>query len=406
MAGPLHTAEPQTAEPLTAASPTTTGPAPGGGTRLADRTPDRVPAPLTLGVEEEYLLVDVDTATATARADEVEAALDPALRAQVSREFHASQFEVATGAHTDLAALRAELTGLRRAIATAAATVGCRLLAVGTSVVDGSPAQVTDDPRYLRMAERFGAIADTAGLCGCHVHVGVPDRALALQVCNHLRPWLPTLQAMTANSPFYAGADTGHASWRSVLWARWPSTGPTPYFRDLAEYRSTVERMIATGVMLDEGMIYWYARPSARYPTVEVRVGDVCATPEDATLVAALIRALVATVVDDIHAGRPAPQVPDSLLAAAHWRAAHDGLEGDGVDPASATVAPTWHLVDRLVDRVEPALNRHGDQAAVSGLLDLLRQRGSGAARQRRARRDGGLREVLKVVTVTPDDRS
>jgi NAD(P)-dependent dehydrogenase (short-subunit alcohol dehydrogenase family) len=98
------------------------------------------------------------------------------------------------------------------------------------------------------MAERFGAIADTPGLCGCHVHVGVPDPETAVQVCNHLRPWLPTLQAMTANSPFSYGRDTGYASWRSVLWSRWPSTGPTPYLRDLADYRRTVERMIATGV--------------------------------------------------------------------------------------------------------------------------------------------------------------
>jgi carboxylate-amine ligase len=355
--------------------------------------------PLTLGVEEEFLLVDAATGIAAARADEVEEALDPTVRARASREFHATQFELGTTVHTDLGELRAEISGLRRAVATAAATVGCRALAVGTAVIDGRPPPVTDTPRYTRMAERFGAIADTSGLCGCHVHVGVPDRELAVAVCNHLRPWLPTLQAMTANSPFYAGSDTGHASWRSVLWARWPSTGPTPYFRDLDEYRSTVERMIATGVMLDEGMIYWYARPSATYPTVEVRVGDVCATAEDATLVAALIRALVATVITDIRAGDVVPRVPDGLLAAAHWRAAHDGLEGEGVDPVTGTVAPAWHLVDRLVARVEPALVRHHDLDAVTDLLDLLRRRGSGAARQRQARRDGRLREVITLLS-------
>jgi carboxylate-amine ligase len=361
-------------------------------------------ARLTVGVEEEFLLVEADTATAAARADEVEAALEPNLRAQVSREFHASQFEVATTVHTDLGDLHAEISGLRRAVATAAGTVGCRLLAVGTAVIEGPPPPVTDDPRYVRMAQRFGAIADTSGLCGCHVHVGVPDPELAIQVCNHLRPWLPTLQAMTANSPFYAGRDTGHASWRSVLWARWPSTGPTPYFRDLREYRATIERMVATGVMLDEGMTYWYARPSARYPTVEVRVGDVCPTADDATLVAALIRALVAMLIDDIRAGRPAPRVSDGLLAAAHWRAAHDGLEGEGVDTVTGVVSPAWQLVDRLVARVEPALVRHGDQDVVTDLLDLLRRRGSGAERQRQARHDGGLREVLALLARQTSD--
>jgi carboxylate-amine ligase len=357
-----------------------------------------VPVPLTLGVEEEYLLVDTGTGIATPRADEVEPVIDPAIRGQVSREFHATQLEVGTTVCTDLGDLREQLTRLRRTVATAAASVGCQLLAVGTAVIEGPPAPVTDDSRYARMAQRFGAIAETAGQCGFHVHVGVPDPGLALQVCNHLRPWLPTLQAMTSNSPYSAGRDTGHASWRSILWARWPSTGPTPYLRDLDEYRTTVERMVNAGVMLDEGMIYWYARPSTTYPTVEVRVGDVCATPEDATLIAALIRALVATIIDEIRAGQPAPQVPDGLLAAAHWRAAHDGLEGAGVDFLTGSLSPAWKLVDELVARIEPALVRHGDLDAVADLLDLLRQRGSGAARQRHARRAGGLREVLALL--------
>ena len=104
-------------------------------------------------------------------------------------------------------------------------------------------------------------------------------------------------------------------------WAHWPSAGPPPYFRDLREYETNVERMISTGVMLDEGMVYWYARPSARYPTVEVRVGDVCATTDDTVLVAALVRALVDTALDAIETGREAPRVPAGLLSAALWRA-------------------------------------------------------------------------------------
>jgi glutamate---cysteine ligase / carboxylate-amine ligase len=355
-------------------------------------------APLTVGVEEEFLLVDVDTATAAARVDEIEAALDQDLRPRMRREFHASQLELATEVHTDLTGLLDQISTLRRAAATAAATIGCRLLAVGTAVYDGPPPPVTDDPRYTLMAERFGAVADTPGLCGCHVHVGVPDRERAVQVCNHLRPWLPTLLAMTANSPFSDGRDTGYASWRSVLWAHWPSAGPPPYFQDLQEYETTVARMISTGAMLDEGMVYWYARPSIRYPTVEVRVGDVCATADDTVLVAALIRGLVGTALEAIRAGRAASRVPDGLLSAALWRAGHDGLEGDGVDAVTGAVAPGWELVDRLVRHVEPALDRHGDLATVHDLLDLLRRRGTGAARQRKARADGGLHEVLALL--------
>jgi carboxylate-amine ligase len=137
---------------------------------------------------------------------------------------------------------------------------------------------------------------------------------------------------------------------------------------------------------------------------VEVRVSDACATVADTTLVASLVRALVDTATRDVRAGRQAPRIPDGLLAAAHWRAGHDGLEGEGVDAATGAVRPGWDLVHNLVKRVEPALARHGDLPMVLDLVDLLRRRGTGAARQRRAREDGGLREVLALLANQTSD--
>jgi gamma-glutamyl:cysteine ligase YbdK (ATP-grasp superfamily) len=208
--------------------------------------------------------------------------------------------------------------------------------------------------------------------------------------------WLPVVQAVTANSPLHDGYDTGHASWRSMQLERWPSIGPTPYFDSVADYDRTVDELIAAGIMLDAAMVYWYARPSSAYPTVEVRVGDVCPTVDDAVLVAALVRSLVAVLAEDVRAGVPAPRVRDCLVAAAHWRAAHDGLDGDLIDLRAGGARPAWDLVDDLMATVAPALLRHGDLGYVLAQLARLRRDGTGAARQRRVLDDtGDLRAVI-----------
>lgn len=132
-------------------------------------------------------------------------------------------------------------------------------------------------------------IASEQGICGCHVHVEVPSREAAVDVGNRLRPWLPTLLAMTANSAIYRGADSGHASWRSVLWGRWPSAGPPPHFESVDDYDAGVRMMLGVGAMLDGGQVYWDVRPSANFPTVEVRVADVPATVGQTALFAAVV---------------------------------------------------------------------------------------------------------------------
>jgi carboxylate-amine ligase len=249
------------------------------------------------------------------------------------------------------------------------------------------------------MIERYRLLAPGPGNNGMHVHVGVPDKETGVQVLNHVRPWMPVLHALTANSPFSAGEDTGYASWRSIEWERWPSVAPTPWLEDHAHYEWLIRQMIASGVMLDEGMLYWYARLSAKYPTVELRIGDVCPSVDDAVLVAALVRGLVATAMADIEAGRPALRTDHHLLVAAHWRAAHDGLEGEGVDLTSGELRPAWTLLDGLVERLSPALERHGDLAEVTDLVAALRQHGTGAARQRAVyERTGSLTEVVAEV--------
>ncbi|MFC4067666.1 carboxylate-amine ligase [Actinoplanes subglobosus] len=338
---------------------------------------------LTLGVEEEYLLVDATEPRAAEVVDAVFAELPGDLRDGVQHEFYRTQIEVASPPQLELDGLATALRRLRAGVAGAAQRAGARLVAVGTGPAAGHNARVVDDERYHRMRERFGDLSPGQGMCGTHVHVSIPDPETGVQVLNHLRPWLPVLQAATANSPLSGGRDTGYASWRSMLWERWPTVGPAPYLHSHEHYLTLVSDLEASGAMLDEGMLYWYARLSANYPTVEIRMGDVMPTADDAVLLAGLTRALVATLLREVRAGTEAPDVAHPLLMAAHWRAAHDGLEGLNIDMATREPRPAWRLMRQLFDYVRPELERHGDLDTVTVLMERLREQGTGAARQR-----------------------
>ncbi|MGC5021603.1 carboxylate-amine ligase [Micromonospora sp. DT47] len=371
-----------------------------GGVAARAQTPAKAGTDLrTVGVEEEFLLVDPHTGAAVPAVDLVMEQVPAELRGQVEREFQTSQIEIGSPPGLELSSIRHSLGVLRAALADAAERAGVRLLAIGTGPADGPVPPVVDKPRFDRMIERFRLLVPGPGNNGMHVHVGVPAPETGVQVLNHVRPWLPVLHAATTNSPFARGEETGYASWRSVEWEHWPSVSPTPWLESYEHYERLIRQLIASGVMLDEGMLYWYARLSAKYPTVEIRIGDVCPTVDDTVLVAALVRALVATAMTDIAEGRPAVNTDHHLLVAAHWRAAHDGLEGEGVDLSNGELRPAWELLDRLVDRVRPALAEHGDLDEVTGLLGGLRRHGTGAARQRAVHaRTGRLEDVVADV--------
>lgn len=339
----------------------------------------------TFGVEEEFLLVDPGSGEPVplnrAVAERAEAS-----GVDLQLELTSCQIETTSEVMTSSADLRAEIVRLRRVAADAAAGAGARLLAVGLPPTVPHHFPITDKPRYHEIAEKFGMIAHEQGICGCHVHVAVPNRELAVRVSNRLRPWLPSLLALTANSAIYRGTDTGYASWRSVLWARWPSAGPPPYFDSVEEYDATVAMMLDTGAMMDDGMVYWDVRPSANFPTVEVRVADVPATVAETVLLATLVRAAVMTALHDEQTGSPIPLLTSHALKAAYWKAARDGLDGHAVDLADTHAPiPAARLLSNLVDRVQPALQALGDEDMVRAELTRIAVEGNGAMRQRRA---------------------
>ncbi|WP_433235763.1 carboxylate-amine ligase [Streptosporangium sp. CA-135522] len=342
-------------------------------------------AELTIGMEEEFILIDPRSGQGLPLAEEILRRIDGPIADRVVPELAKFQIETNSTVHTDLRHLAHDLLRLREAVAVAATDAGLGLAACGVCLTGVGTPPLTSCPRYLAMHRHFRALLDGQGVCGCHVHIGIADREEAIQVSNHVRPWLPLLQSLTCNSPICDGRDTGYASWRAILWARWPSAGPPPFFSSAAHYDALVEALQTSGIILDRGMVYWLIRLSGHLPTLEFRTADTCATVEEATVLAGLIRALAATALADVREGVPAPQVDQTLLCAAYWRAARDGMEGDCFDPLSGRRMPAWELAGRLLRHVRRALEDSGDLALVSAGLSRLHQRGTGAARQRAA---------------------
>ncbi|MFD9337976.1 glutamate--cysteine ligase [Streptomyces sp. NPDC060028] len=369
----------------------------------AESSPSRVAA-LTMGVEEEFLLVDRHSRAPVGRGPRVIEAASRTLGPLVQQEFFTAQVEVCTSPTASPAALRAQLAGLRAEVIRAAAAEECLLLAAGTPVIPPElPLTVTRDDRYRRMASRFASVLGDydQAVCGCHVHIGMSCRAEALEIANRMRPWLPSLQALAANSPFSRGEDTGHASWRAVEHARWPTVGPAPVL-DEAGYKRVADALVRSGTVLDRRMIYWYARPSEHVPTLEIRVADVNAGIDTVVLLALLIRGLAATLGPEAADGLPAPVLESARLREAHRRAAAYGMEGDGLDPVSGVPVPAWALVARLRARAAPGLAASGDLPLVDTLLDRVRAEGTGAALQRAAHhRRGRLSDVVDTLAET-----
>lgn len=322
-----------------------------------------------------------------------------ALGLRLTTEFASCQVETDTAVHISSAELRTELSELRNLAALAAADLGARLLPAGVPPVGTPPFTLTDSARFEWITESFGSLTYGQPICGCHVHVGMPDRETALQVGNYLRLWLPALLALTANSAFYAGFDTGYASWRAVQQTGWPVSGPPPYFRSVEHFNELFAVLQETGAVLDERMLYWDVRPSSHLPTVEVRVSDVAATVEEAVTLATVIRALALTAIGELQRGRTAKELGTETVVAAKWKAAHDGLTGHGYDLVHGRIATAQSVVESMVEWAAPALEDLGELAEVRQSLQRRFAEGNGATRQRRA---GSLDALVAQLAVTP----
>ena len=342
----------------------------------------------TLGIEEELLLVDRESGRPLSVSQRV---LDragqearPVDGGNLEGEFQRQQLETGTAPRLALADLDADLRAWRDKTIAAARKEGARVIASGTSPLPVAPETVAD-PRYLQIVEQYGQTTADHLSCGCHVHVGVESDEEAVAVLDRIRVWLPSLLAISANSPYWQGEDSRYASFRSQLMIRWPSAGPYGVFGSADAYHQTVKDLVSTGVLLDAGMVYFDARFSAKYQTVEIRVADICLDARHATLLAGLCRALVDTASAEWREGRPAPDVRTEVLRLATWQAGRDGVDGRLLDPYDGRPRPAGDVLAALVDHVRPALTDNGDLDLVEERLADVLENGNGARRQREA---------------------
>ncbi|RLV51067.1 YbdK family carboxylate-amine ligase [Nocardioides mangrovicus] len=343
-------------------------------------------SPRTLGVEEELLLVDPDSLRPVARAGAAVAA--NRREEEVGHELFGHQLETSTEPAVEPDDVLAQLRAGRRAVQEAARAAGAVALPLATSPLAPEVEEFTPHDRYLRFEGAFGEVAREAHVCAMHVHVGIESREEGLRVLDGIRPWLPLLVAMSANSPYWRGHDTGFASWRTVVWGRWATTGSREPFGDAATYDEVARSMVEWGAALDPGMLYFDARLSAHAPTVEVRVADVCLEAEDALLVAVLVRGLVST-----YAGRDAEPWRADLLRAATWRAARVGLGDELVHPLARRLAPPREVLAALLE----VCGEHVDADLVESLVEPVLARGTGAVQQRRVHeREGDVASVVR----------
>jgi carboxylate-amine ligase len=364
----------------------------------------------TVGVEEELLVVDAGGRPIPLGPDALEVAsrrgegenpeehdraerdgdqADEQTAAHLMPELKAQQLELGTPVCRTLTEVDTELRFWRARAQSAAAATGAHVAALATAPVSVAPIP-TEGDRFARMLDAFGLTAREMLTCGCHVHISVVDDDEGVAILNRIRVWLPVLTALSANSPFWQGEDTGYASFRSQAWHRWPSAGPNEVFADATEYHRLIDQVLATDTVLDTGMVYFDARLSDRWPTVEVRTADVALRVEDAVTLAGVVRGLVETAARDAQAGNPPPAVPAAVLRVAAWRAGRSGLAGDLVHPLTGRPAPAADVVGALLDHVREALADAGDDRRVTEGLSALLRRGTGADLQRRVHEESG----------------
>ncbi|MET3369904.1 UNVERIFIED_CONTAM: carboxylate-amine ligase [Jeotgalibacillus campisalis] len=344
----------------------------------------------TFGVEEELLIADpVDGMPLALAADILDVASperpepnpkEPSLKS----EFKQEQIEVNSLPCRTAKELRAEIRAGRAMADSAARAVGARVAALATPpVFHATP--TTGNQRYAAMGTEFGLISREQLTCGFHVHVSIESPEEGVAVLDRMRHWLPVLLALSANSPFWMGADTGFASYRTQIWNRWPTAGPMDVFGSADGYRAVLAELLGTGVPLDEGMIYFDARLSRGHPTVELRIADVCLYAEDALTIGVLARALVETSASEWRKGDPPSSTLTPVIRMANWKASRFGINDQLLHPLERAPYAAADVAGALLRHVRRALTESGDLAlARTGVANILR-RGTGERLQRQA---------------------
>jgi carboxylate-amine ligase len=338
-----------------------------------------------VGVEEEFVLLDGATWTAANRVDEVLAAAPPALQAHLSAETHACVVELKTGPARTVAGAMAELVARRRAVDALLRGLGMRAAVAGTHpLLDRADIRLAPFARYREIGATMRVLARREPTMALHVHVAVPDAEAAVRASNGLRGDLPALLALSANSPFWRGEDSGFDAIRIPIFSMFPRMGPPRAFRDYAEWIATVDALVGTGAIPDAGFLWWDVRLRPHIGTVEIRVMDAQSRPADAAPLVAAVQCLVREHAERDAGPGPLPEV----LAENRFLAARDGLRAELIDVARGARRPAADVVAELVEACAPRAAHLRCVTELAGVRALAAD--PGATRQRAiARREG-----------------
>jgi glutamate---cysteine ligase / carboxylate-amine ligase len=341
--------------------------------------------PLSLGVEEELLLVDQRYELISA-SEEVLATVGPRLPGRISSEIFTEQIELKTGVCHAAGEVLEELRAARKEVAEAGfGTLGAGL----HPSADSRHAILVEKPRYEPVRKDFGDLLRTPP-CGLHVHVGIPDPDLAVRLANAFRLYLPVLQALSANSPFRDGADSGHASARTSVVRSYPRFQVPRRFSDYEDFCRVADQLIAAAGVDDYTYIWWDVRPHPKFGTVEVRALDVQIDAVGSTAIAALIQAIAAKECDS----PSAPGLYRESLEESYFQAASHGLDAE-ILLDSEKPEPAREAARRLLDAVRPYAEELGGGGALEEVERILRE-GNGAEEQRRVHREAGMAGLLE----------
>jgi glutamate---cysteine ligase / carboxylate-amine ligase len=348
----------------------------------------------TVGVEDEVMLLDASTHALAHRADAALANLTEALRDKAAPETHACVLELRTRVHATVPAAIGELVRLRSALTEELAGMGLRPAAAGTHpLAPPDEGQHSAAGRYELVAATMRWLARREPTMALHVHVGVPAAEDAIRVMNRIRESVPVLIALSANSPFTSGRDSGFASARTIIFGGFPRTGSPRPFRSYFEYVEAVDALIASHAIPDPTFLWWDVRPQPRLGTVEVRAMDAPSTLREAAALVALVQSLARLELE----GEPLDQRTDpEVLAENRFLAARDGAYAKLIDPAIGRLVPVGATVERLVAACRPHAAQLGCAAALEDVPRLLQA--GGAARQRAKASLHGLASVAPAL--------
>lgn len=337
-----------------------------------------LPTP-AIGIEEELFVVDAhsrDCVTEMPAAFFAEA--EAALGGCVKREIIASMIELVTARHQSLPDAAEEMAANRHRLAEIASHHGLALLACGTHpFADWTMQRLTDKPRYDAVSDSLGVLARRVHACGLHVHVEIPDREMRISVMNRIQRYLPVLLALSASSPFWRGAPTGLASYRSAANDETPRTGLPVRFADDAEFRLYSAKMKSAGFIPDESYLWWAIRPSLRYPTLELRVADSCTKPAHAIAIAALYACLVWRLIGRPEVASGWRDHHQAIYAENRWQAIRHGLDARVLDPVTVETRPVAEIAAELVADLLPEARQLGCSAELRSVAWILRDRTS-----------------------------